>query len=273
MRHGRDSCSISMARGSRRNSRASARSTAELTAGELDVFCKAAVFLGCSEDSYVSPSGAAAARQTATPARDNGKKTSPVAAPVYSAPTISTLLGTLGLSSSPRSGSGVTVAVIDSGIYPSPAFAGRIKAFYDFTGGRIRAKAAYDDYGHGTHVAGLIGGMQEFADLEYAGRGAERAVRRPQGAGQERRWPHQRRHPRDRVRGCEQEEASASTSSTCRSATRFSSRPRAIRSCRRLRRPRWPASSWSRPRATMASTKRVRLVLPASRRRATRRPR
>ena len=100
--------------------------TAELTAGELDVFCKAAVFLGCSEDAYISPSGFAADKKTAMPARGHGKTISPLAAPVYSAPAMSTLLGTLGLSPSPSAGFGVTVAVIDSGIYPSPAFAGRI---------------------------------------------------------------------------------------------------------------------------------------------------
>src|SRR5215203_1676435 len=143
--------------------------TAELKASELDVLCKSVAFLGCSEDSYVSPSGGPAPKKTATPAPANGKKTPSTAAPVYSAPAISTLLGTLGLSVSPGSGYGVTVAVIDSGIYPSPAFEGRIKAFYDFTVGRIRSKAPYDDYGHGTHVSGLIGGMQGFSDLEYEG--------------------------------------------------------------------------------------------------------
>src|SRR5256885_6132994 len=53
-------------------------------------------------------------------------------------------------------GAGVGVALIDSGIEPSADFSGRIAAFYDFTRGGIAA-TPYDDYGHGTHVAGLIG--------------------------------------------------------------------------------------------------------------------
>ena len=55
-------------------------------------------------------------------------------------------------------GSGIGVAVIDSGIAPLPAFEDRITAFYDFTGGGVVATAPNDGYGHGTHVAGLIGG-------------------------------------------------------------------------------------------------------------------
>ncbi|HKY20766.1 MAG TPA: S8 family serine peptidase [Vicinamibacterales bacterium] len=54
-------------------------------------------------------------------------------------------------------GKGVGVAVIDSGIEPGADFGERITAFYDFTGGGIRATSPSDAYGHGTHVAGLIG--------------------------------------------------------------------------------------------------------------------
>ena len=53
-------------------------------------------------------------------------------------------------------GSGIGVAVIDSGIEAGTDFDGRITAFYDFTYGDIRAVAPLDPYGHGTHVAGLI---------------------------------------------------------------------------------------------------------------------
>ncbi len=66
-------------------------------------------------------------------------------------------------------GAGVGIAVIDSGISswhddltyggPSPAVktsgGQRVAGFVDFVGGRT---APYDDYGHGTHVSGIIAG-------------------------------------------------------------------------------------------------------------------
>ncbi len=66
-------------------------------------------------------------------------------------------------------GRGITVALIDSGLHPSRAFAYRIKAFYDFTGGQAALRYPFDDYGHGTHVAGLIGGQQNVYDSEFEG--------------------------------------------------------------------------------------------------------
>jgi serine protease AprX len=67
------------------------------------------------------------------------------------------LRATLGLQDA-WTGRGVTVAVIDSGLEMSSEFQGRVKAFYDFTGGRTQATSPFDDYGHGTHVAGTIAG-------------------------------------------------------------------------------------------------------------------
>ncbi len=81
-------------------------------------------------------------------------------------PAPSHVRGTTGAAQLAEQGGGVTVAVIDSGIAEHPDFANdggrgsRIVAHVDFTreesegGSRNR----YDRYGHGTHVAGLIGG-------------------------------------------------------------------------------------------------------------------
>src|SRR4051812_37151105 len=67
-------------------------------------------------------------------------------------------------------GSNVTVAVIDSGLQPSVDFGIRIAGFYDFTGGRgAVASLPYDEFGHGTHIAGLIGSSGATSDGKYAG--------------------------------------------------------------------------------------------------------
>ena len=52
-------------------------------------------------------------------------------------------------------GSGVTAAILDTGIMNHPDFENRIVAFKDFVNNR---KVMYDDNGHGTHVAGILGG-------------------------------------------------------------------------------------------------------------------
>ncbi|MGH9148420.1 MAG: S8 family serine peptidase, partial [Vicinamibacterales bacterium] len=68
------------------------------------------------------------------------------------------LRATLGLTGDSPIGSGVVVAVIDSGIAPLADFKGRIATFVDCTYPTCKSTHPFDDYGHGTHVAGLIAG-------------------------------------------------------------------------------------------------------------------
>ena len=80
----------------------------------------------------------------------------------------STLRGTLGLPLYTAGGDGVGVAIVDSGIEPGSDFDDRIAAFYDFTEGG-REEPPSDDYGHGTHVAGLIAGDGSLSNRRYRG--------------------------------------------------------------------------------------------------------
>jgi serine protease AprX len=67
-------------------------------------------------------------------------------------------------------GRGVGVAVIDSGLEMSSDFENRVMAFYDMTAGKTLRTVPFDDYGHGTHVAGAIGasGARSY-NREYRG--------------------------------------------------------------------------------------------------------
>lgn len=63
-------------------------------------------------------------------------------------------------------GKGITVAVMDTGLFRHGDFKGRVLGFYDVVGGR---KECYDDNGHGTHVSGIIGGSGYCGMGQYMG--------------------------------------------------------------------------------------------------------
>ena len=81
---------------------------------------------------------------------------------------VSTLRATLGLADpvgTAPTGRGVGVAIIDSGIAPVADLEGHISAFFEVTpGGVVVATHPKDPFGHGTHIAGLIGGSGQSAN-------------------------------------------------------------------------------------------------------------
>lgn len=63
-------------------------------------------------------------------------------------------------------GNGSTVAILDTGITMHPDFKNRVLFFHDFVNGRSNI---YDDNGHGTHLAGIIGGSGTLSNGKYMG--------------------------------------------------------------------------------------------------------
>src|SRR5262249_24755858 len=136
----------------------------EVHARDVDALAASPCVRAVSVNATVSASGA-------QPGRVDAVTSIADPAPVVT----STLRDTLGLphfaaldSSVPTGATGVGVAIIDSGIAPSPDFGGRIVGFYDFTRDG-RSTAPFDDFGHGTHIAGLIGSSGKLSNYDFQG--------------------------------------------------------------------------------------------------------
>ena len=105
-------------------------------------------------------------RSQARASRDGKPADGGEASERYRAPNV--LRGSLGVDGLPFRGAGVNVAILDSGIAPNRDLASSIAGFWDFTRGGIPTPA-YDDYGHGTHIAGLIASGGAESNSEYGG--------------------------------------------------------------------------------------------------------
>lgn len=64
-------------------------------------------------------------------------------------------------------GQGQRIVVIDSGIAPHPDFKDKVVEWVDFS--KSKKSKPYDDYGHGTHVAGLAAGSGASSNGEISG--------------------------------------------------------------------------------------------------------
>ena len=148
-------------RGGRLNRHMGGALAAEMNAADVDSVLNDPNVLGVSTDAPV------AASQTLSSFDYEPSMETPYSS--YSGFDNQGLRKTLGLKRSDV-GYQVGVAIIDSGISPIDDLAPRIQAFYDFTNGGVAVRTSpRDEYGHGTHIAGLIAGSGVRSNGKYVG--------------------------------------------------------------------------------------------------------
>ena len=145
--------------------------SAELDAREIAVLASDPDVLSISTDADVTSSASGSKSGGSTTVSGTTTSTDTSSATSFSTETwpVSVVQKSLGLEKW-FTGSSLTVAVIDSGVQSSVDFSNRIVGFYDFVSGKGGvATAPIDEYGHGTHVAGLIGASGASSNGKYAG--------------------------------------------------------------------------------------------------------
>ena len=155
--------------------------SAEIHSADVSELARQPWIDGVSIDATVYPVGETAYPVGETDDRDtrgNGKGRGVVNARAAPSALVTHLRETLGLPAVATTsvGEGIVVAVIDSGIAPSSDLqVSRITQFYDFTlagcaAAPVSCRAApFDDFGHGTHVAGLIGSSGQLSNNLFQG--------------------------------------------------------------------------------------------------------
>ena len=123
--------------------------TAVVAGDVLEILANASIIESVSIDAVVTASGGPREKRNRRWSRDT-------ASADPTSDVVNLLQATLGLPVRDLTGAGIGVALIDSGIARSRDFEGRITARHDFTDGGF-SEGHGDGYGHGTHVAGLIG--------------------------------------------------------------------------------------------------------------------
>lgn len=135
-------------------------------------FPMAGIAYTASDSNLVEPTRPGSRPAPRSPAQD----VSSTSAPNQPAPPVDVdriFLGLADLHKAGFTGKGVTIAVIDSGIYPHPELKDRITGWVDIASGR---NEPYDSFGHGTNVAGIAAGDGRLSQGKLAGVAPEASI-------------------------------------------------------------------------------------------------